>query len=361
MITPKIREQINKYIDISKKHIQDILIVLIANVEGKSLITDDYKDTSVLSEYYTLEEYEALSTIYKKIGFEVLNYFSEIDFINAILNKELNRRSKKILVINTAQTGTYIGRKSLIPAFCEHLKIMYTGSNPYVVSLCRNKYHSGIIISESETRYSHRYLYSTAGKWINDKVPQIGEKVIAKLNDESASIGLSEQNIFNYSKDSEKYLRELIQKYKQAILVEPFIAGYEVELPVMVGTISTALLPAGIMVHSDPYMGNKVLDYSARFNHTYEFYNFEKIDNNTSVKIKKAAERAANILGISEFGRIDFRITDTGEYYISDIATHPHITMDGSYAYVFKELNYSYSDMLATQIGMALEKYNYFL
>ena len=58
--------------------------------------------------------------------------------MDAIINQKI-KTNKKLLVINSAQTGIYIGRKSLIPAFCDHYKIMHTGSNPYVVSLCRDK------------------------------------------------------------------------------------------------------------------------------------------------------------------------------------------------------------------------------
>lgn len=109
-------------------------------------------------------------------------------------------------MINSAQTGTYIGRKSLIPAFCEHFKIMYTGSNPYVVSLCRDKFHSNAILNNYLQNPMPTYIYSYAYGWIDNKSPQEWEKIIVKLNGESASIGLTKENVFIYYSDADIWL-----------------------------------------------------------------------------------------------------------------------------------------------------------
>lgn len=352
-----IKKQIDNYIELTEQYNSFLTLILVANVEGKTTIFDDYRDTSVLSEYFTLEEYETLSRTYKKLGYEVLCYFSEDSFMSAILNQKLSIDHKKILVINSAQTGTYIGRKSLIPAFCEHFKIMHTGSNPYVVSLCRDKFHSNIIINKCIDTHMDTYLFSATDGWLGDKLPPIGTKLIAKLNGESASIGLSPNNTFVYTEDTEKYLCQLSRQYMQPIVIQSFISGYELELPMIIGTEVLPLVAAGIKMYDTEILGDKFLDYNARLYHTYDFYNFDNFSPNLSIKVKENAKKAAKILGIEGFGRIDFRITPTGECYVSDIATNPHITEDSSFAFVFQELGYSYSEMLATQIGITLSKY----
>lgn len=117
-----IKKYIKDFQNIEENQRSKLLIVLVAKVDGETQNYDDYQNTSVLSEYYTLDEYENLSVSLKKLGYEVISYFNETDFIDAIINNKINRLRKKILVINSAQTGTYIGRKSLIPAFCEHFE-----------------------------------------------------------------------------------------------------------------------------------------------------------------------------------------------------------------------------------------------
>lgn len=201
-----IKKYIKDFQNIEENQRSKLLIVLVAKVDGETQNYDDYQNTSVLSEYYTLDEYENLSVSLKKLGYEVISYFNETDFIDAIINNKINRLRKKILVINSAQTGTYIGRKSLIPAFCEHFKIMYTGSNPYVVSLCRDKFHSNAILNNYLQNPMPTYIYSYAYGWIDNKSPQEWEKIIVKLNGESASIGLTKENVFIYYSDADIWL-----------------------------------------------------------------------------------------------------------------------------------------------------------
>lgn len=352
-----IKNQIEKYMKIEKKYRSDILLILIANVEGETLNYEDYEKTSVLSEYYTLEEYETISTTYKKLGYEVLSYFDESAFMAAVINGTIHLNQKKLLVINSAQSGTHIGRKSLIPAFCEYFKIMYAGSNPYVVSLCRDKFHTNALLNGYVDNILNTYLYSPFDGWIGGKTPQIGKKVIAKLNGESASIGLEENNVFIYNQDAETILKRLSLLYHQPIIVQPFISGYEIELPIIIGKDRLPIISSGIKIGDNEMLGEEFLDYNARFNHTYTYYNFDLFNCSISNKAKAIAVMASELLGIKGFGRIDFRATSSGDCYISDIATNPHITKDSAYAFVFQELGFTYSEMMSTMIGVCLSKY----
>ena len=81
-----IKAELEFYKMFEQKFRSEISLVLVANVEGKTSEYDDYSDTSVLSEYYTLDEYELISTTYKKLGYELINYFSEQEFMYAIIN-----------------------------------------------------------------------------------------------------------------------------------------------------------------------------------------------------------------------------------------------------------------------------------
>lgn len=354
-----IRQIIDLYIKLEQAHKGEILLILVANVEGKIPEYDDYENTSVLSEYYTIDEFETISKTYKKLGYEVFCFFSEKEFMHAIINNKI-KTTKKILVINSAQSGTYIGRKSLIPSFCDYYKIMHTGSNPYVVSLCRNKYHTNSIINPYVSHKLNTYLYDMQRKWINNNKPKNGEHIIIKLNYESASIGLTKENIIYYNEtESDYYIANLCKKYNQQIIVQQFVSGYEVELPLLLSIQNTALIPVGISMKENPFIGDNILDYTARFQHSYDFYDFKEHNKNLTIQLHQKAIQIANILGLEGFCRIDFRIDSTKQnYYVTDIATNPHITKDSSFAYSFDKLGYTYDDMFSCMIGCTLAKYH---
>lgn len=358
---PAMNRDICEIIDIYRKlehtHRNELLIVLVANVDGKTKEYDDYENTSVLSEYYTLDEFETISKTYKKLGYEVICYFSEKEFMHAIINGKIEN-NKKILVINSAQSGTYVGRKSLIPSFCDYYKIMHTGSNAYVVSLCRNKFHTSKIIDTYVDYNLNTYLFDVQQKWLSNNKPQIGECLIIKLNSESASIGLTKDNIIYYNgEESDNYIANLSKKYNQSIVVQPFVSGYEVELPIILSSQNTFLLPVGISIKENYFIGDNILDYASRFEHSYGFYDFCEYNKKLASQLQQNSIQTANVLGLEGFCRIDYRINCHNEYYVTDIATNPHITKDSSFAYAFDKLGYSYEDMFSCLIGCTLAHY----
>lgn len=57
------------------------------------------------------------------------------------------------------------------------------------------------------------------------------------------------------------------------------------------------------------------------------------------------------MLDISGFGRIDFRIKENGDYFVTDISTNPHYTEQSSFFVPFKNLDMSYEDMINSLIA----------
>ena len=102
------------------------------------------------------------------------------------------------IVLNSAQKGVCIGRKSLTPAFCDLHKIWHNNSNAYAVSLCRHKYHTGCLLEYFGYTCPKSWSYNYAYGWLLNHRPDQGARVIAKLNYETSSIGLDSNNIFIY-------------------------------------------------------------------------------------------------------------------------------------------------------------------
>lgn len=351
----KIRE-ICTNMKINKK---EYSIILVANVREKTTGFVDYDGTSVISEFLTLNQYELIIETLRHSGFEVSSYFDETEFLrDCIANNFFRNQNKQIIVINSAQKGTAIGRKSLIPAFCDQNGLWHTNSNAYIVSLARNKFHCDSILQANSFPVTKDHLFLPTIGWLQGKKPLEGEKVIAKLNGETSSIGLNNENIFKYSGDKDKFIKELSLTYNQPVLVQSFISGYEVEVPVVInGDIIEVVLPVGISVNDNKKLDDTILDYETRKNLKFGFYNFQLFDLSLAKKIEKCAIDVVQLIGIEGFGRVDFRIDMNGNYFITDIATNPHITKGMSYNYAFSENGLQYQDLLETLIGTTIYRY----
>jgi len=337
---------------------QKYIIILVANVREKTTNFKDYTGTSVVSEFLTLSQYELIIETLRNQGFEVISYFDENEFIqDCILQNYYRDIGKQVIVINTAQKGTAIGRKSLIPAFCDINGLWHTNSNAYIVSLTRNKYHCDSILKANSFPVTNEYLFFPNGGWFLNKKPNPGERVIAKLNGETSSIGMSKENIFYYEDSKEAFIKSLSHTYHQPIIVQTFVSGFEVETPIIIaGDICEAVLPVGISVNEEKQLDDMILDYNTRKNLIFDFYNYQKFNTRVAEKLEECAINAIKLLGIEGFGRVDFRVDLNDNYFITDVAANPHLTKGMSFNYAFEENGMSYKEMLETLIVVTISR-----
>ena len=352
----KQKKFVNKYRNMVQSYKKKLLIVLVMNVQGITHNYTDFDGTSVTSEYYSYNQYEEIFEAIRSLGLQVKCYFDENDFIFDIENRILrNHYPRTILVINSAQKGIGPGRKSLVPAFCQLHGILCASSNPYTVSFARSKYHWYCYLKEIGLPVCPSWYYTKRAKWLSNKRPHVDENVILKLNSESSSIGLTSKNIFKYDHQRDTQIQNICQKYNQDVIVEKFINGYEVEVPVLVSsTECCSLYPAGISVNNQLCLENIILDYAIRGQHQFSHFKFEHINPQISYELEKITEKVAIAMGIRNMGRVDFRIDKNGKYYITDIATNPHITKSMTFYYEFKNWGLPYEAVLETLIGLTL-------
>ena len=336
---------------------EELKIFLVSNIREKTDNFNDYRGTSVISEYLSLTQQELIVESLRNSGFETICFMDEMDFIqNFITNNHYEEDSKYKIVINTAQKGTAIGRKSLIPAFCDLYGLRHTNSNPYVVSLARNKFHCSCLLKSNGLPTTSDHLFIPHNGWLLGKRPKEGEKVIVKLNYETSSIGLTSDNIFIYDNSKDSFIEEMACTYSQPVIVENFIEGYEVEVPIIIGKEAEVVLPVGITVDNEKNLGNQILDYNILKDLKFGFYNFSETEAKLSKKLESCAIDVVTLLGITGFGRVDFRIDYNENIYVTDIATNPHITKGMSFYYAFSENGLNYTQMLETLIALSLTK-----
>ncbi len=352
----ELKEKINFYINIAQSNVSNYLIIMICNVKNITKSYKDYKRDSIISEYYSYNQYEEILTSLRKIGFEVICYFDENSFIIDYLSGKLNHKSKKNLVLNSAQTGTGAGRKSLIPAFCELNNILHTNSDSFISSYTRQKYHWYCYLKEGGFPVAQSWLYCWNYGWYHQQPPE-GEKLLLKLNREASSIGLSENNIIIYNSDALTLIDDLSRSYSQPVIIQKFIPGYEVEVPCLVSDqTSISFDPTGIKVGSNRNLGDTILNYNIRGEHLFSFYNFSESNEQLSEKIKIMTESIAIKLSLFGLARIDYRISENNSFFITDISSNPHITKSMTFYYLYKKLGYSYEDVLLTLLGISIEK-----
>lgn len=346
------KEMIELLLTKAKASLNDTTVIFLANVKDVTDNRYDYTDSSILTEFLSMEEYNELLTALQNFGFYTLTYFNTDDFIKDYFNGKFN--NSKIIVFEGTQKGIGKARDSYIPAFCDLEGILHTGPNAYVNSICTNKYHWTKLLESHDISVPNSWQYYT-DCWLNSQKPLSNKTLIAKPCYECASIGIHKESVAKYSFEYENYLRRLSIIYNQPFIVQEFISGFEVEVPIMIHQRKPYILPPVVICKKEnPIMGDEFLDFDDIYEDDYQFRLLHTISDSIDKHIQTEALKIIKILDLECYTRIDFRVDTYGKCYVTDINSYPHIVHHSSFAYAFEQLNIDAGQILPCLIGNIL-------
>ena len=248
-----------------------------------------------------------------KTGEAVVKAFKNSEYdVRSVMIDEDYKKSLSILkevdIVFNALHGTF-GEDGTVQKWLEDNNIKYTGSNSVSSALCMNKKECKKIIKENG------YL---TPEWVefegNVENTDISLPCIVKPNAQGSTFGLS---YVNEAKDLNPAIIKS-QKFDTTTLIENYISGKEIT----VGIIEGNALP---IVEVLPK--NKIYDYKCKYTAGMSKYICPaKIDNNLSQKIMNDSVKIFNLLGCKGYGRIDYIIDKSDNYYFLELNTLPGLT-----------------------------------
>ena len=112
----------------------------------------------------------------------------------------------------------------------------------------------------------------------------------ANLAVKFSSIGIDRESIFSYSELKTDFLKRMASAFRQPILVQQFVHGYEVEVPAFPYPEPTCPAAVGIEFNGQKLLGDAVLTNSAIIEADYGFYDFLDINSLCAESLKSMAE-----------------------------------------------------------------------
>lgn len=344
-----------KVVEILRKYSQETIdfdVYIVADTQNNTVRDSDPRICHAdESEFFSRTEFaEIASALFNVFGFARV-FYSEVSFIEYFISKNIDPRG--CIVYNFSRDGAKQGKKSLIPAFCDLYNLRYTGCDAFVISLLRNKHvytrllgSYGIAVPLSQEVYLDDDSRKSILQMFNSK------EIIIKNISESASIGLSTDCRMIMTSDTYDDFCNIAKTVnKKAVLVQEFINGPECEVLVLQHNGKyTALDPVEILF---PH-GKEFMDSAISNDYTYNFKLFQTAE---AKLLKESAEKAAKILGIKDYARLDFRLKD-GIPYLFDIAGTPYTIRHSSIAYLFGQYGLRYEDIYKVIVTCMLSNYH---
>lgn len=306
------------------------------------------------------DDYEGRNNIADDI--EVALKKLKIDFKRIPANKEMFKileKEKFDLIFNAADEGFEMNTQleAHVPAVLDLYKIPYTGSNYLTLGTCVNKIRTKEILKMNGLPTANFTLFD---KKINSKtkIPKLKFPLIIKPAQEDGSIGIRENSVVETKEELIKKVNEVIEKYKQPALVEEFIDGREIYVGVL-GRDELETLPITEINFTLPKGYRNFLPYEAKWNEESVYYKNTtpvcpaKLDKKLENQLKENAIKAYKLLGLRDYGRVDFRINKKNQIFILEVNPNPDLSNGTGVSRMANAKGISYEDLIEKIISFS--------
>ncbi len=187
---------------------------------------------------------------------------------------------------------------------------------------------------------------------------------IVKPVSQHCSAGVNRDAVVHTVEQLRARVAHVREVYKEASLVEAFIAGREINMGIW-GNGRPKLLPLreiDFSAFSNPFY--QMVTWDSKWIPASEDYNKQKVlfDVSTSqslhAKLEEYALKTYRAFGCRDYARVDFRIDANDDPFVIDVNPNPDITSDGGFIGGCKMLGYTYGEAVSKIIDMAVARRN---
>lgn len=320
------------------------------------------KPDSIKSDVIDLSEYSFADQIHSIT--EILS--EEFTIVESFaVDKSIEKLIDKLKVFNPDAIVNFIesvegitNYEYCVAGLFELLDYQFTGNIATTLGNCLNKERTKVILS-SYGIATPRFAVLEPHQLISSREIKLNFPIIMKLDEEDASIGISEYSVVNNFKQLNKHFKFLSNTYNKRIILEEYIEGREINVAILNGK---ALPPSEIDFSGLPESLPKIVTYEGKWIEGSEYYNFTKpvcpakLNKSIKQKIEKVALKAYNAMNCRDYARVDIRLSKENIPYVIEVNPNPDISPDSGFVRAANAAGISYEVLLKNITSFALER-----
>jgi D-alanine-D-alanine ligase len=345
--------QLRHLADQARKAAPGITLLFVTNL--RDVAPADVGPDGILNvaQYYTRAQAEEIIRTLQSLGVTVRSFFSETDFMSWALQSDVEAPPVGTVVFTTAEGGTGSGRRALVPAFCNLLGMPFLNSGAHACSIARHKFHANAVLASVGVRTPSVWLYSDGG-WLGGKSPPHGTRVILKPIYESMCIGIASDSVLVVDPSIDKAVSTKQELFRQPVLVQEFVTGEEIGVPVVRLGSAYGLPPVVYRrANGTPY-GAEPRTFADE--NIESDWSLKLFDGSAGLRelLHRQATLAFEALEMRGVGRIDFRVDADGRAWAFDTNESPPPLGGTAWALSMESLGFTVEEMLAVWLGACL-------
>ena len=240
-----------------------------------------------------------------------------------------------------------------IPALLDLMKVRYTGSGPEALLLCKDKALAKKVLAYHRVRLP-RFVVSHRARPLRRLRRFIYPAFVKPVSEESSD-GISQASFARTEDEAIERARFIHQKFNCDALIEEYVEGRELYLSVLGNHRLTVFPPQEIFFEDVPEAAPKFATFHAKWNDAYrKKWGIKNaaagpLPDGVQESLTSLARKIYRLLKIRGFGRIDVRLTSTGEVFVIEANPNPSLAQDEDFARAAAESGMGY-DVLIQQI-----------
>jgi D-alanine-D-alanine ligase len=299
-----------------------------------------------------------VSRALKKLGHSVsvLSIYSDV----SKMLEGLSRR-KPDMVFNLAETfGDSVMGDMLVAAILESQGYRYTGGGPGELYLSQDKGLSKKLLEFEGILYPRFAVFSRAADFEtggNLRMPLFVKPLRA-----DSSIGIGAKSLVHDTGSLMKQVDKIHRDLEDAALAEEFIEGREFFVGIVGNVKPQALPPIEVDFTGFPDGQPRILDSKAKWNEASKEYKGTRsviadIPDELRARLQKVSIDAYRALRVRDYGRVDLRLTETGEIYVLEVNASCYLEEESELAMAAKAAGIEYPALIEKILAAAERRY----
>ena len=300
-------------------------------------------------ETYNPKTVELVASALEKGGHNVRVIDGNINVIEQLQNfmPRVVQGEQPGMVFNMAYGLQGVSRYTHIPSLLEMLGVPYVGSSPAGHGVALDKVTTKVMIEAAGLPTAPYWVFYNADQ-IPDNMPF---PVITKPKMEAVSMGIQ---VIHDLPSLKTAIADLVEQFKQPILVEQFIPGREFAVGLL-GNTNPEILPIlEIDLQGDP---DAIQSLEDKLKKPKEKICPAKVDDKTKEELQRLTKETFRVLGIYDFCRVDYRMDSEGNLYILELNSMASLGRTGSYVHAAQVAGYTFDTMVNRMLDVAVERY----
>ena len=269
-------------------------------------------------------------------------------------------RRKPDLVFNLMEMfGDNVFGDIPVTGLLDLLGVDYTGSGPGELYLSQDKGLTKQLLAFEDILYPRFAVFSretgfeTGG---NLRMP-----LFVKPLRSDASLGIGGKSLVQDWTGLMERVSAIRKELDDAALAEEFIDGREFYVGVVGNSQPKALPPVEIDFTGFPEGVPKVMDSKAKWDERSKEYKgtrsvLAQLPDELRARLQKVAVDAYRALRVRDYGRVDLRLTDTGDIYVLEVNASCYLEKDSEFAMAAGAAGLDYPRLIERIVDLALAR-----